>query len=165
MSGDGQECPFCSADIGRIAFAESRSFLAICNAAPILPGHSLLISKRHVMTILELSNSELSEMAILAKEVTVGLMRVYKATGFNWTIQQGGDGGQTVPHLHLHLIPRYSGDLPHPGDWYAALKGSETDVIDSAKRPRLSRMELEATAATIRNRFDFRSAVAAAGLS
>jgi bis(5'-adenosyl)-triphosphatase len=164
MSGFQSGCPFCGEAAESIAFAHSRSFLAICNAAPILPGHSLVIPKRHAHTVLELGSSELSEMTIFAKEVTAGLMHVFGATGFNWTIQQGQEGGQTVPHLHLHLIPRFRGDLPNPGDWYPILKRSESEMIDSAKRAKISAPRLTEIARTVRNKFDFQSAVSAVGL-
>ena len=66
----------------------------------------------------------------------------YGADGFDWTIQGGESAGQTVDHLHLHVIPRKRGDLPSPGDWYPRLRASESEAIDSELRPHLTDTEL-----------------------
>jgi bis(5'-adenosyl)-triphosphatase len=144
------DCPFCSPVVEKVTFAESKNFLGIYNRSPILPGHSMVIPREHVQTILELSNDDVSEMATFARSLMRPLMRLFKATGFNWTIQQSEEGGQTVPHLHLHLIPRSKGDLPNPGDWYPLLQKSGVQLIDSDKRPMHSVEELEAIARKIR---------------
>lgn len=123
-------------------FAESANFAAIYNIAPILPGHSLIIPKRHVLSVLELSDSELAELMIFSKRVVEFLLKAFKADAFNWTIQDGEPAGQTVPHMHLHLIPRKEDDLPSPGDWYPLLKKAQTEVIDSDERVRLTSSQM-----------------------
>jgi bis(5'-adenosyl)-triphosphatase len=143
-------CPFCKSDVNEISFAESPNFLAIYNSAPILPGHSLIIPKWHVHGLLELIDSELSEMMLFSRNTVRTLLKAFNAKAFNWTIQEGEEAGQTVPHLHLHLIPREPNDLPQPGDWYPLLKKSESEVIDSASRPRLTRDEMREIVEKIR---------------
>lgn len=130
-------CPFCNSNIDKSRFSESENFLAIYNIAPILPGHSLIIPKRHVESLLELNNEELHEMMIFSRNTTKMLLEMFKSSGFDWTIQEGEDAGQSVPHLHLHLIPRKSNDLPQPGDWYPLLRESESEIIESSTRARL----------------------------
>lgn len=134
-------CPFCAARIESHAFAADGEFLALHNIAPILPGHSLIVPRRHVESLLGLDDEELAAMMRFARDITRGLARAFAADGFDWTIQDGAAAGQTVPHLHLHVIPRHAGDLPNPGDWYPALKASEAAAIDSLIRPRLSEVE------------------------
>jgi bis(5'-adenosyl)-triphosphatase len=78
------------------------------------------------------------------------LLKVFNSSAFNWTIQEGEEAGQTVHHLHLHLIPREPNDLAQPGDWYPLLKQSETDVIDSDSRPKLTNVEIRKIVERIR---------------
>jgi len=137
------ECPFCAGGVGDITFAESPRFRAIVNVAPILPGHALIVSKRHVESLLALSDDEMGEMVNLSRKAVALLTRVYGSDGFDWTIQESEAAGQSVAHLHLHLIPRTHGDLPEPGDWYPRL-------IEFRDRPRLSSDEMRDTARRLR---------------
>jgi bis(5'-adenosyl)-triphosphatase len=132
-------CPFCEPDIQDATFAESKNFRAIYNIAPILPGHALVIPRRHVESLLALDESGLGEMMTFARQVTQFLLRVFEGEAFDWTVQEGAAAGQSVPHLHLHIIPRQKDDLPRPGHWYRVLRDSlNVDAIDSERRPRLT---------------------------
>ena len=136
-------CPFCAPAVADITFMESGRFRAIVNVAPILPGHSLIIPKRHVESLLELSDDEAAEMVKLSRRAVALLMRFYGSDGFDWTIQESEAAGQSVPHLHLHLIPRTRGDVPDPGDWY-------TRLIEFRERPRLTHDEMRRIAEQLR---------------
>ena len=78
---------------------------------------------------------------LFARRTTRVLARAFAADGFDWSIQDGVSAGQTVPHLHLHVIPRRAGDLPDPGDWYPALMASESAQLDDRARRRLTPAE------------------------
>ena len=130
-----ESCPFCSTDNQRIAFASSASFLALYNIAPILPGHSLIISKMHIKSLRSLSDDHIGELFLFARQVTDVLLDYYQADAFDWSLQDNEAAGQTVPHLHLHIIIRHSSDLPEPGDWYQLLDNQKN--IDSAGRSKL----------------------------
>ena len=145
-----KECPFCNPNREEIKFNESENFLAIYNIAPILPGHSLIIPKRHVESLMGLSNNEVCEMMLFSRDTVKILLEVFVVSGFNWTIQEGEEAGQTVPHFHLHLIPRKPNDLPKPGDWYPLMRESESNIIDSSARPRLSAEEMRSIVSRIR---------------
>jgi bis(5'-adenosyl)-triphosphatase len=136
-----ETCPFCADAIAADTFLETPRFRAVYNVAPILPGHSLIIPKRHVDSFLALSDDECSEMALFSRKVVKLLLPVFNAQSFNWTIQEGAEAGQSISHMHLHVIPRLPGDLPAPGDWYPLLKHWEHETIDSEQRPRLSAPE------------------------
>jgi len=137
-------CPFCDAEIGEATFAESNHFRAVYNISPILPGHSLVIPKWHIGSLLELGDEELGEMMVFAREVVRTLLTAFHARAFDWTIQEGAEAGQTVPHLHLHLLPRMEKDLPHPGGWYPLLQDNITaEAIDSEGRLRISKEEMD----------------------
>jgi bis(5'-adenosyl)-triphosphatase len=139
-------CPFCPPAVEPAAFFADGSFLALYNVAPVLPGHVLIVPRRHVRSLLELGDDELAAFVLFARRMTRFLHRVFTADGFDWTVQDGAPAGQTVMHLHLHVIPRIEGDLPDPGDWYPAL--IESDIaqvaagqIDGRERPRLTAAE------------------------
>ena len=132
-------CPFCSPDNQRIAFAESGSFLALYNIAPIFPGHSLIIPRMHVKSLRSLSDDLVSELFLFARQVTDVLLSFYHSDAFNWSVQDNESAGQTVPHLHLHIIIRQPDDLPQSGDWYQLLDKEKNP--DSSRRPRLNSIE------------------------
>lgn len=144
-------CPFCQPLINDIAFAEGHGFRAFSTNAPILPGHTLIVPLRHVESTRDLTNSELSGLAPFAEGVERMLAKAFEARSFNWTIQQGAAAGQTVPHLHLHLIPRKTGDLPNPGDWYPRLKKYEGEMVDATERPTISPDEMRRMATHLRS--------------
>ena len=148
---NSSSCPFCSTNIRETVFAESENFRAIYNIAPILPGHSLIIPKHHLQSLMDLSESELCEMMIFGRNVVRILLSAFGVAAFNWTIQEGEEAGQTVPHLHMHLIPRESNDLPRPGDWYPLLRESQSAVIDSDSRPQLTPHEMKEVVTRIRH--------------
>ena len=106
-------CPFCSLPASRIV-DENEHCLAIRDAFPISEGHTLIISKRHVGSLFELSEREVQEFFRLLARAKRDLDAAHRPDGFNVGINDGRAAGQTVPHLHVHLIPRYSGDVPDP---------------------------------------------------
>ncbi len=136
------DCIFCTNKIHQHSFLESKNFIAIYNIAPILPGHSLIIPKVHSTSFMELSNELLSELSVFSKKATSLLQKAFNTKDFNWTIQDGESAGQTLMHLHLHIIPRKHKDLPNPGDWYPKLKKEfYSENIDSELRIKLNDKE------------------------
>ena len=132
-------CPFCSPDNQKIAFASSPSFLALYNIAPILPGHSLIIPRMHIKSLRSLSNEQISELFLFARQITDVLLAYYKAGAFDWSIQDNEAAGQTIPHLHLHIIVRHPADLNAPGDWYPLIDNHSKN--GSSDRPALDAIE------------------------
>lgn len=148
------KCPFCNPDVNITAFAESQNFLAIYDIAPILPGHSLIIPKQHFQSIHDLSNEQLNEFFQFGREVTRKLSIFFKAEAFDWIIQENEEAGQSIPHLHLHIILRTKHDLPDAGDWYTVLKNKKNEeMVDSEKRPRFSIEELKIIAKKLKDAF------------
>ncbi len=106
-------CPFCQLDPYRIV-AEDELTVAYRDGFPVSLGHTVIISRRHVATLFEATQTEqaaLLGMLARAKEI---LDRLHQPDGYNIGINHGPAGGQTVPHLHIHLIPRYRGDKEDP---------------------------------------------------
>jgi bis(5'-adenosyl)-triphosphatase len=136
-----EDCLFCSKRIIGKSFYSSPHFNAFYNIAPILPGHSLVVPTRHVESLFELTEQELAEMMLFARKTTQVLKSVFTCDGFDWTIQDGVSAGQTVPHLHLHIIPRKPQDLPEGLNWYSKIASSENQMLDSSLRERLNDQE------------------------
>lgn len=106
-------CPFCSLPADRIVL-ENELALAIRDGFPVSPGHTLVIPRRHVQSFFEATPEEVGEMLDLLREARAGLQAELGPDGFNIGINDGEAAGQTVLHLHLHLIPRFKGDVPEP---------------------------------------------------
>lgn len=109
----GSNCPFCQLDAACIVFSDDVT-LVIRDAFPVSPGHTLIIPRRHVGSFFELTAPERASMFELLTQAKVELDETLQPDGFNIGINDGAAAGQTVPHLHLHLIPRYRGDTPDP---------------------------------------------------
>jgi ATP adenylyltransferase len=123
------DCPFCSADPERV-FHRGELVLGLWDGFPVSPGHALLVPTRHVPTWFDASPAEIAELAAgvaIAREAV--LARVARGElgpdgadpsvarppeGWNVGVNVGTAGGQTVFHLHVHVIPRWTGDVPDP---------------------------------------------------
>jgi histidine triad (HIT) family protein len=77
---------------------------------PIVPGHILVVPVRCVATFEELTKEEISAIFDLVKQLKDSLKKVFQAEGFNYAWNEGKLSGQSVPHFHLHLLPRKEGD-------------------------------------------------------
>ena len=93
----------------RIILENNYAYIFLTNI-PIVSGHLLIAPKRVVKKIEELNNEELKAIIELIIEIRPILKKVFGATGFNYAWNEGSDAGQTIPHLHIHLIPRKKGD-------------------------------------------------------
>jgi diadenosine tetraphosphate (Ap4A) HIT family hydrolase len=106
-------CPFCTLPESRIV-AENAHGLVIRDAYPVSPGHTLVIPKRHMGSFFELTPAERSDLLALLDQAREELQVSLHPDGFNIGINDGAAAGQTVPHLHIHLIPRFRGDHEDP---------------------------------------------------
>jgi diadenosine tetraphosphate (Ap4A) HIT family hydrolase len=106
-------CPFCTLADSRIV-ASNDFALVIRDGFPISPGHTLIIPRRHIGSFFELTGGERTSLLVLLDQAKEDLDGKFQPDGFNIGINDGAAAGQTVPHLHIHLIPRYLGDRPDP---------------------------------------------------
>src|SRR5262249_9207019 len=107
-------CLFCSVSTEAIVASNSLAF-AIRDRFPVTSLHTLVISRRHVSDYFELHDSEVRAMHRLLHEVREGVLQNDKSVlAFNVGANAGTVAGQTVPHCHIHLIPRRQGDLQNP---------------------------------------------------
>ncbi len=106
-------CPFCTLPPERIVAANAVGWV-VRDAYPVSPGHTLIIPRRHMGSFFELSADERLGLLALLDQARAELLASHAPQGFNIGINDGPAAGQTVPHLHIHLMPRYSGDQPDP---------------------------------------------------
>jgi len=106
-------CPFCSLDESRIRHS-TPLFLIIRDGYPVSPGHTLIIPKAHLASVFDLSPEQFAELHAAVHWAKADIEQEFSPDGYNLGINDGPEAGQTVPHLHLHLIPRYRGDQPDP---------------------------------------------------
>ena len=106
-------CPFCDVEPGRIV-AQTPLTLTLRDAFPVSPGHTLIVPKRHVADLFDATDAEAAEVWQAMRNAAAELTKRYHPDGFNVGVNVGSAAGQTVMHLHLHLIPRYAGDHADP---------------------------------------------------
>lgn len=112
MEGDrGMSCVFCALTD---YLAENELAYAVYDKYPVNPGHVLIIPKRHMAEYFELNTDEESAIWSLLREAKAKVERIHRPDGWNIGINNGKAAGQTVFHLHVHLIPRYAGDVEAP---------------------------------------------------
>ncbi len=104
------ESPF----LNKKKIIENENAFAIYDGFPVSKGHVLVIPKRVVAEIFDLNDEEYSSCFNLVKDVKKILEEEFKPDGFNIGINNGEKAGQTIFHAHIHIIPRYSGDVDNP---------------------------------------------------
>jgi len=124
------ECPFCEIDYRRVIDDRTRA-LTVLDGYPVTDGHTLVIVRRHVGSFFDLSDDERKDCLQLIDSARRRLASADETiSAWNIGINDGPVAGQTVPHAHIHLIPRRSGDVENPaggvrhvipnlGDWRA----------------------------------------------
>jgi len=108
-----ESCIFCKREKLNIV-TENELALAFYDGCPVNRGHILVIPKRHVETYFEASFEEHTAMVRLTHKVKEYLQQKYNPDGYNIGANVGPAAGQTVFHFHIHIIPRYRGDVPDP---------------------------------------------------
>ena len=107
---------------------------AIVNLRPIVPGHVLIIPKRIVPKISQLETNEYIDLWDTARIVQNMLEQHHDAQGFNIAIQDGKAAGQSVPHVHVHILPRIMDDFERNDDIYDKLEDwAPTDELVDLK--------------------------------
>jgi histidine triad (HIT) family protein len=108
-----EDCVFCKIVKGEIPcekIFEDDNFIVIKDIHPKTKGHSLIITKKHYKTILDVPSTLLGEFMEVSKKIALKLMKEENASGFNIVINNYESAGQVVPHVHIHLLPRKKDD-------------------------------------------------------
>ena len=106
------KCVFCS-DLKDV-IAKSEHWYAIYDKYPVSEGHVLLITNRHISSFFDLTEEEIKEISPMLKYIKNKLDDKYFPNGYNIGVNCGRSAGQTIPHCHIHIIPRYNGDCEDP---------------------------------------------------
>ena len=121
---DHSDCPFCGHER---AVAETECFYIIRDAYPVNEGHLLAVLKRHEPSFLEITEHEWTDLYHAVQRARDLLAKELQAEQFNIGVNIGEAAGQTVPHVHVHIIPRYSGDCSDPRGGVRKVKPSLVD--------------------------------------
>ncbi|KAJ1916731.1 Dinucleoside triphosphate hydrolase [Mycoemilia scoparia] len=114
----------------------------------------LIVPNRLTRRFNDLTHEEVTDMFTQGQRVCKALESHYKADAFTMAIQDGPEAGQTVPHVHLHIIPRHKGDYKNNDDIYGDLEDSKPrSVIDNESRPPRSAREMAEEALAMRKLF------------
>jgi diadenosine tetraphosphate (Ap4A) HIT family hydrolase len=113
MNESENGCPFCDVQPDRI-IAENGLAFALMDKYPVSPGHLLVCPRRHVASFLELTPGETAAIFELVHEAKSRCDVEFHPAGYNVGVNIGHAAGQTVMHVHVHLIPRYDGDVEDP---------------------------------------------------
>ena len=108
-----EPCLFCELPQERIVMANNLA-MAIRDAFPVSPGHTLIIPKRHVATFFDTTSEERFSMFELMDKAKRALDAELQPVAYNIGVNDGTAAGQTISHVHVHLIPRYVGDGDDP---------------------------------------------------
>lgn len=124
---ENADCPFCNPTADRELIVESATVYAIYDKFPVNSGHALIIPKKHCADYFDLTFKEQSDCIFMLNKVKEVLLKRFNPDGFNIGININETAGQTVPHVHIHLIPRYKGDVENP-------KGGVRGVIPNKQK-------------------------------
>jgi len=108
-----KKCPFCNKNNLKKheIIYEDNSYLAFFSSQPVTLGHTLVIPKKHVKSLLAVADKDIDKLFELVKKIAKIIHKVLKPNGFNIGTNYGRIAGQSVDHLHIHVIPRYKGDF------------------------------------------------------
>ncbi|PNW69919.1 hypothetical protein CHLRE_17g698266v5 [Chlamydomonas reinhardtii] len=106
---------------GSHVFALTPLSMGFVNLKPVVPGHVLVSPLRHVKRFADLTPEEVSDLWLLAQRIGSAVEGHYGAASLTLAIQDGPMAGQTVPHVHIHVLPRKAGDFPKNDEVYDAI--------------------------------------------
>ncbi|XP_025692340.1 bifunctional bis(5'-adenosyl)-triphosphatase/adenylylsulfatase FHIT [Arachis hypogaea] len=110
-----------------VFYATNLSY-AMVNLRPLLPGHVLICPKREVKRFVDLTAEETSDLWLTAQKIGNQLESYHKASSLTFAIQDGPQAGQTVPHVHIHVVPRRGGDFEKNDEIYDAMDEKEKEL-------------------------------------
>jgi diadenosine tetraphosphate (Ap4A) HIT family hydrolase len=107
-------CPFCNLNSKVELISETATAVAFLDSYPVNKGHTLIVPKRHVANYFDLSIHEQRALWLLVNRCKKIIEKQHNPDGFNVGINLGEAAGQSIFHVHIHLIPRYKGDVENP---------------------------------------------------
>lgn len=108
------DCPFCRRIKAGAANIRHGEAVAFDDGFPLCRGHTLVVPVRHESSFFALTAAERRDICELVERIRAHLLDTLRADGFNIGLNDGEAAGQTVEHAHVHVIPRYAGDVRDP---------------------------------------------------
>ena len=108
-----ENCPFCKLD-GIDFIDRNRKVVAFFDQNPVNEGHILIVPVRHVSNYFDLSPKEQWAMLEMVNRCKIVLEEKFHPDGYNIGVNCGEAAGQSIAHAHIHMIPRYKGDIDNP---------------------------------------------------
>lgn len=127
------DCLFCkivNKELPAYIIDEDESAVAVLDVNPRAPGHSMVLTRRHAENILDLPDGEFAEVFKFVKKTTGLIQEALKPDGFTIGINHGRVSGQTIDHLHIHILPR----------WHTDAGGSMHSVVHNPPKESLDEM-------------------------
>jgi ATP adenylyltransferase len=122
-----KKCLFCEKKKQKIIYS-NKLFFAVRDSFPVTKHHTLIIPHRHVSDFFKLNNKEFNDLGKILKNQKKKLLKLdKKISSFNIGVNVGSDAGQSIMHVHIHLIPRRKGDMKNP-------RGGVRGVIPSKQK-------------------------------
>jgi histidine triad (HIT) family protein len=112
-----------------------QGFLIFMDKYPINPGHTLVTPIKHYETLLEMPPAEVGKLYSLVPSIAKAIISAVKADGFNIGQNNGIAANQIVPHVHVHIVPRFYDDSPD-GKWPARRVATRDDLLKTAQKIR-----------------------------
>ncbi len=115
-----------------VVFFRSKLSYGFVNRKPVVPGHVLVAPLRIVNRFCDLTEDEVADLFLSTQKISAVVEREFKASSLTVAVQDGPDAGQTVPHFHVHILPRRKGDFQDNDDVYKVLeKHDHDDLLES----------------------------------
>ena len=129
-------CVFCSIIAGHEPCVQihcENGFLVLMDKYPINPGHALVMPTKHYETLLQMPPTEVGKLYSLVPTIAKAIISAVKADGFNVGQNNGIAANQIVPHVHVHIVPRFHDDSPD-GKWPSRRVTSQEDIVKIAQK-------------------------------
>ena len=134
------KCIFCSIindELKAVKIYEDSAFVAFMDRYPINTGHTLVLPKKHHEDIFTMDNAEIGKLFLTVSFLAKGIVKALDAKGLNIGQNNGRAANQIVPHVHVHIIPRYNYDTPN-GRWPSRNLISDEELDKIAQRIKAS---------------------------
>ena len=158
----GEECLFCgivSGKIPSIKVFEDSQHLAFLDINPRNPGHTLAIPKRHYEVVMDMPETEAGKLFELVKRLSVNIKTATKADGISIIQNNYKPAGQVVPHVHFHVIPRFTAEGPPSLEALLPVKKMPEEILkkiaDSIKAGGHSQKSMEPSTKKSEDEFEF----------
>jgi histidine triad (HIT) family protein len=129
-------CIFCSIISGQepcVQIRRENGILVLMDKYPINPGHALLMPTKHYETLLEMPPEEVGKLYSMVPTVARAIITAVNADGFNVGQNNGIAANQIVPHVHIHIVPRFNDDSPD-GKWPSRMVATYDDITRVAQK-------------------------------